>query len=53
MTGRETLQMYARFRGIPERYVPAVVKNLIDTIGQILLLTSSSCSFSLALPMNS
>uniref|UniRef100_A0A8C9SU04 ATP binding cassette subfamily A member 3 n=1 Tax=Scleropages formosus TaxID=113540 RepID=A0A8C9SU04_SCLFO len=29
MTGRETLSMYARLRGIPERYVAACVENVL------------------------
>lgn len=29
MTGRETLSMYARLRGIPERYIGSCVENML------------------------
>ncbi|RUS86087.1 hypothetical protein EGW08_006180 [Elysia chlorotica] len=32
MTGRETLTMYARLRGIPEANIPVVVNSLIDIL---------------------
>lgn len=32
MTGRETLFMYARLRGVPEKYIPTVVNTLIDIL---------------------
>ncbi|XP_023666396.2 phospholipid-transporting ATPase ABCA3 [Paramormyrops kingsleyae] len=32
MTGRETLCMYARLRGIPERYVAACVENVLRSL---------------------
>jgi len=34
MTGRETLYMFARLRGIPERYISATVQGLL---GDLLL----------------
>uniref|UniRef100_A0A8C2IMX7 ATP binding cassette subfamily A member 3 n=1 Tax=Cyprinus carpio TaxID=7962 RepID=A0A8C2IMX7_CYPCA len=32
MTGRETLSMYARLRGIPEKYVTACVENVLRSL---------------------
>lgn len=32
MTGRETLSMYARLRGIPEKYVCACVENVLRSL---------------------
>lgn len=32
MTGRETLSMYARLRGIPEKYVSACVENVLRSL---------------------
>ncbi|XP_051987338.1 phospholipid-transporting ATPase ABCA3 [Xyrauchen texanus] len=32
MTGRETLSMYARLRGIPEKYVSACVENILRSL---------------------
>ncbi|XP_055882496.1 phospholipid-transporting ATPase ABCA3-like isoform X1 [Biomphalaria glabrata] len=32
MTGRETLYMYARLRGVPEKHISNVVNNLIDLL---------------------
>lgn len=32
MTGRETLSMYARLRGIPERYVSGCVENVLRSL---------------------
>lgn len=32
MTGRETLQMFANLRGVPERSIDAVVEELIDNL---------------------
>lgn len=32
MTGRETLSMYARLRGIPEKYVFACVENVLRSL---------------------
>lgn len=32
MTGRETLSMYARLRGIPEQYVFACVENVLRSL---------------------
>lgn len=32
MTGRETLTMYARLRGVPEKSIRAVVNSLIDIL---------------------
>ncbi|KAL0993447.1 hypothetical protein UPYG_G00108010 [Umbra pygmaea] len=32
MTGRETLSMYARLRGIPEKYVPSCVENVLRSL---------------------
>uniref|UniRef100_A0A672RSN6 ATP-binding cassette sub-family A member 3-like n=1 Tax=Sinocyclocheilus grahami TaxID=75366 RepID=A0A672RSN6_SINGR len=32
MTGRETLSMYARLRGIPEKYVTACVENILRSL---------------------
>ena len=32
MTGRETLTMYARLRGIPERSIPDLVQALLDEL---------------------
>lgn len=32
MTGRETLCMYARLRGIPERYVSGCVENVLRSL---------------------
>lgn len=30
MTGRETLTMYARLKGVPARHIERIVKNLLD-----------------------
>lgn len=32
MTGRETLSMYARLRGIPEKYVSGCVENVLRSL---------------------
>lgn len=32
MTGRETLSMYARLRGIPEKYVSSCVENVLRSL---------------------
>ncbi|MEQ2212238.1 hypothetical protein XENOCAPTIV_027986 [Xenoophorus captivus] len=32
MTGRETLSMYARLRGIPEKYVAGCVENVLRSL---------------------
>lgn len=32
MTGRETLSMYARLRGIPEKYITACVENVLRSL---------------------
>lgn len=32
MTGRETLVMYARLRGIPERHISACVDQILDEL---------------------
>lgn len=32
MTGRETLIMYARLRGIPERHISACVDQILDEL---------------------
>lgn len=32
MTGRETLCMYARLRGIPEKYVSGCVENVLRSL---------------------